>query len=232
MTDHRDGDTCVARVPVFRGLDPRQQSEVAGFARPVRAAAGQFLLTPSDRARRLLVIHEGRVRVSQLMETGHERVLRVLGPGDVVGEASFILGRRPANHAIAETDVVVCAFDHADLAGLVARYPDIAVRMLQVQAERLAAAERMLAALGGADVAARIAAYLLDLPARRGDDGAVVELPMAKKDVASYLGTTPETLSRRLRALADDGVIALPAGRRIVVRDPDELERRAGGATG
>ena len=54
-----------------------------------------------------------------------------------------------------------------------------------------------------------------------------VELPMAKKDVASYLGTTPETFSRRLRDLVDDGVVELAGRREVRILDAEALERRA-----
>ena len=226
------GDTCVALVPIFRGLDAAQQVEVARFARPMRVHAGDQIVRAGSSSRRLLVVHSGSVRIVHLLETGRERVLRVLGQGDVVGEASFVLGRRPEHYVYADTDAELCTFDHSDLARLVAKYPGIAVKMLQVQSERLAAAERMLAAMSGADVGARLAAYLLDLPTRRDTDGLVVELPMAKKDVASFLGTTPETLSRRLRELADDGTIRLLQGRRIALVDLDALEGRAVGPTG
>ena len=50
---------------------------------------------------------------------------------------------------------------------------------------------------------------------------------MAKKDVASHLGTTPETLSRKLRELVDDGVLALSGRRGIVIRDIDALLNRS-----
>lgn len=216
-------DICVSRVPVFRTLTLTQQAEVASFARPVRVSAGDQVMAAGSETRRLLVVHSGRVRLVHLLDSGREHLVRMLVEGDAVGESSFVLGRRPDHFAFAETDAQLCTFHHEDLARLVARYPDIAVRMLQVQAERLAAAERMLAAFGSSDVGARVAAYLLDLPA----DADRIELPMAKKDVASFLGTTPETFSRRLRELADAGAITLEGRRGIVIRDADALVRRA-----
>lgn len=216
-------DTCVSLVPIFRSLDDKQQLEVAGFARPLQFDAGNQIVAAGDNSRRLFVVHSGRVRIVHLLESGHEHVVRVLGVGDVLGEDAFVLGRRPTHYAYADTAASMCTFDHDDLAALVTRYPGIAVRMLQVQSERLANAERMLAAMSGTDVAARLAAYLLDLPSSPGPDGLAVELPTAKKDVASHLGTTPETLSRRLREWVDDGVVSLHGRRRVVIHDIDAL---------
>lgn len=221
------GDTCVSLVPIFRGLDPHQQQEVAGFARPAHFNAGEQVVAAGDATRRLFVVHSGRVRVVHLLESGREHVVRVLGVGDVLGEDAFVLGRRPTHFAYADSEASMCTFDHDDLAALVARYPGIAVRMLQVQSERLSNAERMLAAMSGTDVGDRLAAYLLDLPTRPTPEGLEVELPMAKKDVASHLGTTPETLSRKLRELVDDGVLTLHGRRGIVLRDIDALLSRS-----
>lgn len=220
-------DTCVARVPIFRGLTPAQQLEVAGFARPVQAARGALLQAAGAEQSRLLVVHTGRIRLVHLLENGHEQVVRVVEPGDVVGEMSFLLGRRPEHFAYADADVTLCTFDHSDLARLLATYPDIAVRMLQVSTERLLSAERMLAAFSSTDVGTRVAAYLLDQPTSGTTARPTVRLPMAKKDVASYLGTTPETLSRRLAHLAGEGIIDLVGRRDIVIRDADRLADRA-----
>ena len=220
-------DTCVAKVPIFRGLTPEEQREVADFARPVTASPNEQVMTAGSSRRRLLVVHSGRVRVVHLLPNGREHVVRVLGEGDVVGEDAFVLGRRPTHYAYADTDAQLCTFDHDDLARLVARYPGIALRMLQIQSERLANAERMLASMGGAEVGTRLAAYLLDLPSRQSDEGVLVELPMAKKDVASYLGTSPETLSRRLREFVDAGSIELRGRRGVLIRDVDALLTQA-----
>jgi CRP-like cAMP-binding protein len=150
VSEHED--TCVARVPIFRGLTPAQQHEVAGFARPVRAPKGSLLQAAGAEQKRLVVLHSGRIRLVHVLENGREQVVRVAEPGDAVGETSFLLGRRPEHFAYADADVTLCTFDHADLARLVASYPPIAVRMLQVATERLLSAERMLAAFASTDV--------------------------------------------------------------------------------
>lgn len=228
MTEHHRGPSCVAIVPLFADLTAEEQAEVAALARPIRRHRGESIHRPGEAVSHLLVVHRGRVRISHVAPNGHEQLIRVLEPGDSVGEASFVTGSRPEDHATALTDVELCSFDHRDLGALVSRYPDIALRMLRTVTKRLETTERMLADVTSSDVEARLAGYLLDLPTRRGrgDDGLEVRLPLAKKDVASLLGTTPETLSRKLAAFAEQGLITI-SGRTITVLDAEELAARA-----
>lgn len=218
-------DTCVGRVPIFRGLSPAQQGHVASFAHPVHAGAGDVLYAAGQPSSRLLVLHSGSIKISAMSHNGQEQILQVLGAGDVVGMSAFLAGRRPDHDAIALSRAELCVFDHADLQRLVSTYPDIALQLLHAVSERLASTERLLTAITSSDVGARVAAYLLDQPGIFQPDGSVVvQLPMAKKDIAAYLGTTPETLSRRLAALARRGVISVGAGRRIIILQPAVLE--------
>ncbi len=222
------GDLCVTRVPIFGGLGPREQAAVAAVARPLRLARGESAYTAGAAVGRLLVVHHGRLALVHHGADGRDQVVRVLGEGDFVGEDAFLSGTRPGHDAVAASEVQLCTFAHHDLAGLVRRHPGIAVRMLHSVSARLADAERRLASLAGSDVGARLAAYLLDQPANRDASGqALVRLPMAKKDVASYLGTTPESLSRALATLVRDGAIAQSGRRDVVLLDPDALEARA-----
>lgn len=230
------GERCVALVPIFAGLSAAHQAEVASFARPVRVGGGEYLIHTGEPTSRLFVVHEGQVKVCRTAETGHEAVLSVLGPGEVGGEVAFLTGARPESDAVAMTPSRMCVFDHADLAALLGRFPAIGVGMLRALAVKLASTQRMLAALTSADVGSRVAAYLLDAPTTWGASGdasgiAAVHLPMSKKDLAGYLGTTPETLSRRLAEFERAGLITLRPGRDIIIRDPAGLETRAGVST-
>ncbi|HET8594487.1 MAG TPA: Crp/Fnr family transcriptional regulator [Intrasporangium sp.] len=223
---HPPGTSCVAIVPLFAGLSPAEQDEVATYARPIRRSAGETIHRPGDDVSHLLVVHRGRVKVSHLSPGGQERLLRVLAPGDFMGETAFVTGARPDDLVVALGEVELCSFDHRELAALVQHYPDIALRMLRTVTGRLDEAERTIADLTASDVEGRLAGYLIDLPTHRRDGRLVARLPLPKKDVASLLGTTPETLSRKLAAFTEAGLVEVQ-GRDLVILDPVGLEARS-----
>lgn len=169
-------------------------------------------------------MHTGQLKVSHTSTTGREQILRTVTDGEVVGERAFLTGHRPTELIVALEDSQMCVLDHADLSALLREYPDISQRMLRSLSDRLSSVERLLAAVTSSDVNARVAAYLLDQPGSMRNDVLTVTLPMAKQDIAAYLGTTPETLSRRLAGLASSGVIALHGRRDVAILDIDALE--------
>lgn len=218
---------CVSRVPIFQGLTREEQLRVAEFVRPVHVAKGETVYSPGQSVSRLLVMHSGQLKVSHAAANGQEQILRTVTDGDVVGERAFLTGHLPNDLVVALEDSRMCVFDHTDLSALLRDYPDVGLRMLRTLSDRLASVERLLAAITSSDVSARIAAYLLDLPGSIRDGVPTVWLPLAKYEIASYLGTTPETLSRRLAALSASGVIELHGRRDVTILDIDGLERVA-----
>lgn len=205
---------CVALVPIFSGLTAAEQEKVARLARPIRKQRGETIHEPSGDLSQLLVVHRGNVRISHHEASGTESLVRIMGPGDFIGEAAFLTGVSPDHWASALTDVELCSFDHQDLRSLVNEYPGVAVHMMRILAERLVTAERRLTDLASVSVEARLARYLLDLP--QTDTGAVpsVRLPHAKKDIASLLAMSAETFSRQLGAWMSQEVIEV-SGRNI-----------------
>lgn len=220
-------DTCVAIVPLFSGLNYDEQLEVARFARPIRRDRGEQIYRPGEEAGNLLVVHTGRVKLAHLAPSGQEQLLRVLEPGEFAGEAAYVTGERPNHTATALTKVELCSFKHSDLGELVRTFPDIAVRMLHAVTSRLSETERLLAEISTSDVQARIAGYLLDLPGswaqESGQQVVKVKLPLPKNAIASLLGTTAETLSRRLAGFVDNGLLTM-RGSDVTILDPAGLE--------
>lgn len=222
-------DLCVATVPLFRHLAREDQLDVARVARPTRLTPGELVYSAGSTAAQLMVVHTGSLKISRVDADGREQILRVLGPGDFFGESALITGARPDHFATALDEGSMCVFRHADLDRLVRAHPSIGLAMLHEVSRRLADTERRLVAVISGDVSSRLADYLLSLPARPGEHGVTVRLPLAKKDVASLLGTTPESLSRQLRRLGDSGVIQADATRTIRILDVDALLRLAAG---
>lgn len=214
--------TCVRRVPIFARLSPDQQDAVGAFARPVILAPGEVLHRAHEPVGQLFVVHTGSVKLVHTAPSGRTQLVRVAGPGEAVGEQAFLTGERPEHHVEAAEQTRLCVFDHSDLAQLVATYPGISVGMLRALSERLTDAERRLA-LSSLDVPARVAGYLLELPAEGGHGTYRVRLPMPKKDIASWLATTPESFSRALSRLERQGIITVESSL-ITLLDAGSLE--------
>lgn len=217
--------SCVRRVPIFSRLTHDEQDLVGTFARPVHLQAGESLHRPGEALGQLFVVHTGAVKLVHTAPSGRTHLVRVAGPGEVVGEHTFLTGERPDHSIEAATETRLCTFNHRDLAKLVATYPGISVGIMRSLSERLADAERRVS-LGGVDVPARVANYLLELPGDVVDGRQRVRLPWPKKDVASWLATTPESFSRALARLQTQRLVSVD-GDTITVLNPTGLEALA-----
>lgn len=220
-------DLCVAHVPIFGRLSRAQQEQVAEVARPVSVAPGEALYRQGGAPAPLIVLHQGLVKLTRVSADGRERVLRLMEPGDFVGEASLLSGGRPDHSAIAVTQAKSCVFRREDFAGLLAAHPQVGFEMLAAMSRRLSSAQDLLEQVSSQEVSTRVADYLLGLPAQHSGMGVEVELPLPKKDVASLLGTTPESFSRALSRLAEKDVIVLDGPRRVTILDIDALSELA-----
>lgn len=221
------GDTCVSRVPVFAGLSAPDQRRVEALAHPTHLAAGEVAYAAGDPPTQLIVLHTGHLKISRISADGSEQLIRVLGPGEFAGETSVFTDRAPDNHATALDECRLCVFRHDDLRVLIGKHPEIALRMLATISARLSDTEHRLSSLTSHDVESRVADYLLGLPGSWRGGTATVTLPLAKKDVAALLDTTPESLSRSLRSLSGKGLIAVGPGRSVSITRPDRLAQAA-----
>ncbi|MDN5703671.1 MAG: Crp/Fnr family transcriptional regulator, partial [Micrococcales bacterium] len=95
--------------------------------------------------------------------------------------------------------------------------PQLALSLLDAVTARLEDTEARLSELVGTTVGQRLGEYLAGVA--DGVEGVPFDLPISKRDLAQLLGTTPETISRRLRALSDEGLLRVGPGRRMVVMD-------------
>ncbi|MDN5743339.1 Crp/Fnr family transcriptional regulator [Yaniella sp.] len=224
ITEH--DDNCVRRVPIFSGLTTEQQDLVATVARPQILSAGELVHGAGERTGKMFVVHTGEIKLSRTLPSGRKQLLRVARPGETLGEHAFLTGNSTLEEAEARSQTRLCVFVHDDLTKLIDQYPNIAHRMLRTLGDRLAHTEHRLT-LSSQSVDVRIADYLLQQPLiRRGPvtNGIMrVQLPLSKKDIASLLGTTPESLSRALSRLRNKGFLTVDDDI-VSLLQPDELE--------
>lgn len=211
----------VARVPIFSKLEPEQLREVAARVKPRHHVSHEQLYGAGEVNPSLMILHSGQVKIYRITESGHEQLIRVLEAGDFLGDTSFMSGATSDHFAVTLTEAEICTFHHDDIRDYLLRFPSVAVTMLETLSDRLGRTEQQLSSMVGENAEHRVAHYLLDVAETQGRSS--ILLPMAKKDVASYLGLTPETLSRRLAQFEEAGWIRLHPRRRVDLLDHDAL---------
>lgn len=206
---------CVSLVPIFNHLDDESMSQIAKKANHKDLKRGEYLYQAMDEDDSIYIVHRGQVRIFHLSENGKEQLIRILNPGDFTGEWTIFSSDEYHEHfAEATKNSSICAIQRDDLHELMNDHPAIAMKILEAMSERLHQSEKQTASVAIEQVTNRIIYYLEDLAGIDADDEVTVELPMTRKDIASYLGTTPETLSRKFKELEEKELIRqLPKGK-------------------
>ena len=210
---------CVSLVPIFNHLETEQMDEVMRKIERQTFTKGEFIYRAGEKSDSLYIVHTGQVKLYRLSESGKEQMLRVLRPGDFTGELALFQTSSQAAYAEALVDTEVCFMSRNTLQSLLAEYPEISWKILQELSQRLNLSEKQTTDVATEKVETRIAYYLVE---SMGDTD-IFELPMSKKDVASYLGTTPETISRKLAEFETAGWIKQIGQRKIKMIDLDEM---------
>jgi len=216
----------VARVNLFQGLASGQIAGLAGICALRGYSRGDPIFEADTPAPGFWAVARGRVRIYRASLSGTEHILHVFGPGEAFAEVAVFEGRDYPASAQALEDSELLFFPRAAFAGLLRADPELAMRMLGLLSLRLRVFVNKIEELTLKEVPARLATHLLLLSSTQGRGAVVLDLP--KGQLAAYLGSTPETLSRALKRLADEGCIQVDASR-ITLLDPQRLQDIAAG---
>ncbi|MBV2181389.1 MAG: Crp/Fnr family transcriptional regulator [Castellaniella sp.] len=212
---------CVSRVPIFNHLPPKALESVAKKAFMRTYERGEFIHGPGDKSDKLFIVHRGSIKVYRLSDSGKEQLVRILKAGDFAGELDLFSSSDHDSYAEAMQTSQVCTIHQADVRELLLEYPDIGLHVLAELSRRLGASEKQTAAIATASINARLALYLADQAEQANSSD--FSLPMSRRNLASFLGTTPETVSRRLGEFEAAGWIRQTGQRQIAILDLDAL---------
>ena len=214
----------IRKLSLFQDLPEEQVKNLAEISRVRTFAKGERIFSAGDRAQGFYALVDGMVRVFRSSPSGKEQILHLIKPGEAFGEVAVFEGRTYPADADTLEDSRVFFFSRGDFLKQARRDPELALQMLALLARRLRTFVTQVAHLSLKEVPSRLAAYLL-LMAESNHAG-TVNLDMSKGQVAAYLGTIQETLSRTFRKLEQEGLITVN-GRTIRLLDREGLERLA-----
>jgi|SRR5579859_1035037 len=198
----------LAETDIFRDLPPEQMGAIDRLTTMTTCPRGRTFFTPGETDEVLFIIKRGQVNVYRLGVDGQKLVTASLGAGTVFGEMSFIGQDMQGSFAEAAEACTLCVMSRADLEQVLMTWPAVAIRLLQILARRLEAAEQQLELLAFRGVSSRLAAVLLQLV----KEGGSTEVHVTHQALAEQIGTHRETVTRALDDLRTVGLIELGRG--------------------
>ena len=212
----------IASIPLFEGLARPHLEDLTMILVEQVFHRGQNIFSEGDDGAGFYVLGTGRVKIFKVSWEGKEQILHIFGPGEPFGEVPVFAGQKFPASAEAMEESRIFFFPRDGFIGLIKRSPDIALNMLAVLSRRLRRFTQLIEDLSLIEVPGRLAVYLLYLSeSKKGSQD--LELDISKGQLASLLGTIPETLSRILGKMNKSGLIETE-GPRIKILDAQGLE--------
>ena len=222
----QDTAALLSRVPVFEVLRAEDLAHVADVAVPRSFRAGEVVFREGDDSDTCYVVRSGHARAVREHADGRQITLATFGPGDIFGELAMFDDERRSATVEAIDDLAVLGIPGIDMRALLARHPDIAVKLVIALGRRLRAANERLARQSFQTVQSRVAGVLAQLVDQARSEGAGegdVLLTATQTELAQLAGSSRESASRFLAVLERAGVISQGRGR-LTVHDPAALQ--------
>ena len=189
---------CVRLVPIFNHLDDDTMKKIASYTHHVDLEKGEFLYQAGDEGNALYIVHRGEWTLFQ--EEGVQR-----------------------DFAEASIKTEICMLRREDMQKILADYPSIGMELLSKMSQRLEQSERQTTTVAVGQIASRIAMFLADLVEDDKSEEQTVVLPMNRRELASYLGTTPESITRNFNKLEEAGLIHSITSKKIHINNLTNL---------
>ncbi|MDO8462548.1 MAG: Crp/Fnr family transcriptional regulator [Deltaproteobacteria bacterium] len=186
---------------------------------------GQVIFYEGNQAYGLYCIFSGRVKLYQTGVDGRQQILRIAGPGDLLGYRALFSDE--SYHATAETleASVICCVDKNAFFPVLAKNPKLALNIIKKLAKELREAEELATSIAQRSVRERMAELLMMLKETYGKPskkGIVIDLHLSREELAEMIGITQETAIRLLSEFKKDGLIEVHE-REITILNPKAL---------
>lgn len=206
---------------MFRELLTAQVKLIAEHCEVVDAPRNTNIFNRGDPARGLYILLSGQLKLGISSPHGIEKVIKLVSPGESFGEAVLFLEREFPVYAQVTQDARVLLVPKNVIFSLLESDPSVARKMLAGLSMRMHQLVQDIEMLSLQSCTQRFIGYLLQISAD-APDASNVTLPATKATIASLLNLTPETLSRTMAKLQQQGLIVVH-GKKIVIPDVSRL---------
>ena len=207
--------------PLFGQLGTDVIARLAACARMRRVHAGTTIFQKGDPGDCLFAVCSGTIRIGSHSIDGKDAVLNLIQPGGIFGEIALLDGQPRTADAQVVTDCELMVIDRRDFMPMMAREPELALRVIEMLCERLRHTSQQVEDMTFLELPARLAKTLLSLAASSSFTISR-KITLTQRELGEMLGMTRESINKQLRAWEQRNWLRLERGS-VVLLDPAAL---------
>ena len=208
-TEVNHGAALVQHFPLFSGISSADCKEIISAAHLKEFSRRQTIFFQGDPIRQILLLTSGCVKITQVGPNGTEVILRLSGPGELVGATRLCLQGNHCSTAQALQSSTALVWDAAVFEAVSKRFPILRRNTVRILEERLQELEERFREISTQKVAPRLGREIVRLLGQVGRRvNGYVEITLSREALAQLTGTTLFTVSRLLSQWEQQGVVS------------------------
>ncbi len=221
--------TATSRISIFSKLSPGDIQDLGKIVNIKTYSPDTAVFFQGEPSDSLYMLLKGCVKVTETSPEGHEKILDILGPGEIFGELAMLDGNPRSATVTTCEPTELASITQRDFRQFVATRPEVLWKVLASLCERVRKTSTGMVELTSREVPYRLLAALNQLAENHGEvaaDGSCrINLKFGAPDLAAMVGSNPEIISRRLHRYQEDGLIEMGKNRQLIIPDPSALSR-------
>jgi CRP/FNR family cyclic AMP-dependent transcriptional regulator len=219
----------LSNISIFEKLSADEIAKLGSVITRKTYAADQAVVFEGEPSDSLYILMSGSAKVYVTSEEGQERILKMLGPGEIFGELAMLDGH-PRSATVATLEPTeMASMSRRDFQDFVANHPAILWKVLEALCERVRKTSAEVIEMSSRDVPYRLLAALSQLAEKHGEtaaDGSCrINLKLDVGDLTAMVGSNRETVSRLLHQYQEEGLVRLEKKGQIFIPNLKGLAR-------
>ncbi|MGQ9601249.1 MAG: Crp/Fnr family transcriptional regulator [Candidatus Bipolaricaulia bacterium] len=210
---------------IFSACYGKEFEELKPRVWPLVYEEGRLIFEEGEPAFGVYLIESGKVKLAKRALGGRRQILKLIGPGEILGEEALFHEPVYSAQARALERTVAGFVTLEELLHFLEDHPQVALKLLRSLSHEIREFHNRLLEISYESSLERIARLLLALADRWGeqeDGGLYIGVKLSRSELAELAGVASETASRLLARLRERGILALD-GPRIIIRDRGRL---------
>lgn len=214
---------------IFTSLAPKERARLQETSRTYEIPRGEIVFREGEPAFGIYIICQGKVKLAKHSLKGKIQILKLLGPGEILGEKTLFDREVYTAYAQALEDTRVHFVERAPFVTLLREHPEISIQFIEKLSRELKGFQDKLMETsyeGGLERLSRLLSMMARQYGVETDQGIDIGVKLSRQELAELVGVSTETAIRLLSRMKDRGLIAMD-GPTIVITDRDGLNRIA-----